>query len=170
MIPTAPRRSSLPWVTIALLLGAGLVLLGACSGSAPSKPREFDNDLHEAVEDGSLREIRKLVELGADVNQRHSDTRETPLGLAIRLGETEAVEELLLRGANPNRRSRGSAPIHEAAARGNLEAARLLLDHGASWDVRDGDSKTPLEVAQANNQTRFYFFLEDEIRKRAKVQ
>lgn len=148
-----------------LLLGAALIVLGACSGT-PSKAREFGNDLHEAVEEGSLKEINQLVALGADVNQRHSSTRETPLSMAIRMGETEVVEALLLKSADPNRRTRGATPLHEAAAKGNLEVARLLLDHGASWDARDGDSKTALEVAQANNQTRFYFFLEDEIRKR----
>lgn len=38
--------------------------------------------------------------------------------------------------------------LHQAAARGDVETVRFLLDHGASTTARTRDGLTPLEVAQ----------------------
>jgi ankyrin repeat protein len=43
----------------------------------------------------------------------------------------------------------GHTALHEAAFRGNLELAQLLLAHGADAAARNDDGHTPLDLAQA---------------------
>ncbi|MGH9731018.1 MAG: ankyrin repeat domain-containing protein, partial [Candidatus Acidiferrales bacterium] len=47
----------------------------------------------------------------------------------------------------------GHSPLHEAAAGGKLEIARLLLDHGADPNARTDDGQTPLSMAESKGQT-----------------
>jgi ankyrin repeat protein len=37
----------------------------------------------------------------------------------------------------------------DASSRGELEVARLLLSHGANVDDKDGEGKTPFQVASS---------------------
>ncbi len=53
-----------------------------------------------------------------------------------------AVELLIELGFDVNARSR-TAPLHEAAMRGNVEMLRLLLAHGADPNVRDREFDAP---------------------------
>jgi len=48
----------------------------------------------------------------------------------------EAVALLIELGFDVNARSR-TAPLHEAATRGNVPVIKLLLDHGADPNIRD---------------------------------
>jgi ankyrin repeat protein len=69
---------------------------------------------------------------------------------ACRAGDTEAVQRLL--AADPAlvgaRDPQGSTGLHAAAARGHLDAVRLLLQHGADPNARDtGDNASPLHFA-----------------------
>jgi ankyrin repeat protein len=53
-----------------------------------------------------------------------------------------AVALLIELGFDVNARAR-TAPLHEAAMRGNVEMIRLLLDHGADPNVRDREFDAP---------------------------
>ncbi|XP_037229002.1 ankyrin repeat domain-containing protein 31 isoform X2 [Falco rusticolus] len=63
-------------------------------------------------------------------------------------GFTEVILELLKAGANVNSRSMdGILPIHDAVFCNYLEAARILLQHGADPCERDGSGKSALDKA-----------------------
>jgi uncharacterized protein len=76
-----------------------------------------------------------------------------PLGLAAYFGKTEAVKYLLKAGAelnSPSKNSLGVTPLQSAVAGGHLEITRLLIEAGASPNVRDRDGYTPLHAAAQN--------------------
>ncbi len=60
-----------------------------------------------------------------------------------------AVNVLLTCGADANTNSSiyGRTPLHEAAYTGNIEMAKLLIEHGAEINIADKDGKTPLHEA-----------------------
>jgi ankyrin repeat protein len=84
----------------------------------------------------------------ADPASLHETTEmgRTPLLLAVTHGHTTAVQRLLARGAAVRQDS--WQPLHEAAARGHVAVARLLLAHRAEVDARQkGTDVTPLHLA-----------------------
>jgi ankyrin repeat protein len=76
---------------------------------------------------------------------------------AAAVGRTRGLEELL--GAEPalaNARAvNGSTPLHLAARFEQRGAVELLLEHGADPAARDGDGRTPAEVAAGNTRELF---------------
>ena len=51
-------------------------------------------------------------------------------------------------GTDPNRLNKnGQTLLHIAVAEQNSEAARILLDHGAKYDIPNREGKTALDVA-----------------------
>jgi ketosteroid isomerase-like protein len=72
----------------------------------------------------------------------------------------EAVSVLIELGFDVNARSR-TAPLHEAAMRGNLPVIRLLLDHGADPNIHDtGYDATPAGWAEHHGQPEAQQLLE----------
>jgi len=67
-----------------------------------------------------------------------------------------AIAALLLeRGADPDARQQGGfVPLHSAAARGDQVTGRLLLDHGATRDLRADDGRRPIDLAPAGDGIR----------------
>lgn len=123
-------------------------------------------DLNGAVFHGHPRLCQFLIERGADVNKPLSNTGETPLHSALCSAERETRDRvlriLLANGANPNSktnpsveteafmrdiRTRAETPLHRAAAFGNEETIRMLLDAGATIDAKDMNGDSPLSWA-----------------------
>jgi ankyrin repeat protein len=72
------------------------------------------------------------------------------LGLAIFFRHPELARAMIERGANVNARARNQAgvmPVHAAAAVGDIETMRLLLDRGADANARDKQDSTPIMFA-----------------------
>ena len=73
---------------------------------------------------------------------------------AAAVGRTRGLEELV--EADPalvhTRLADGSTPLHLAARFDQRDAAELLLEYGADIDARDGDGRTPAEVAAGNTR------------------
>lgn len=122
-------------------------------------------DLNGASFHGHWQLCQFLIEQGADVNHPLPDTGETPLHSALCKTDPAynlVLEVLLAAGADPNRatkpgvetdafmrdcRTKGETPLHRAAAFGDAEAIKLLLDAGAAIDARDAHGDTPLSWA-----------------------
>jgi ankyrin repeat protein len=120
---------------------------------------EGDTALDWAVYFCEIDVVRKLIELGADVN--HPDQRGcTPLMYTATTlrghflhgtqEERNAVARVLIEhGANVNRASGdGQTPLHFAAADGNAGLVRMLLAAGANRNAKSIQGFKPLDVAR----------------------
>ena len=113
--------------------------------------------LQYAAADGRVKTVIKLLQFGADVNH-HDKMQWTALHRAAAGGHIETIRVLIRSGADVHgaergipwtskcwMRSHGCAgaagykytPLHEAVWCEQLEAARVLIDHGAGDAVRD---------------------------------
>ena len=118
-------------------------------GADPNKHDGDDVPLIDASTYGADDIVRELISHGADVNVECEPTLEnTPLTGAIIADHQNIVGLLLINGADPN--SVYPSPILVAAEYGKHECMALLLEHGASLEVEDIYSASPLELAAAS--------------------
>jgi hypothetical protein len=116
--------------------------------------------LHAAVLHGEMESVDALIRRGARIDLpvaaalgrsddfrrmlpgSGADDRHLALALASQFGHVEIVRLLLDAGEDPNRYNpvgghSHSTPLHQAAANGNEEMVRLLVEHGARLDMKD---------------------------------
>jgi uncharacterized protein len=77
---------------------------------------------------------------------------------AAAVGRTRALEELVDAEpglANARRSADGSTPLHLAARFDQRGAAELLLGYGADREARDGNGRTPAELAVGDTRELF---------------
>ena len=107
--------------------------------------------LGSAVARGNIPSIQKLIELGAQIEQRCESSSGryrdfSAIILAAYFGDPKVIRLLIRSGASPNRFVNGMTPLSIAADEGNYEAARALLADGAFHTYSD-DVKQPIEYA-----------------------
>ncbi|KAJ6263870.1 Ankyrin-1 [Drechslerella dactyloides] len=88
-----------------------------------------------------------LLNSGAKVDEGQDEGDSTPLAMAATQGHCRVMVKLLNRGANPNSLGQGGPVINEAIVSGNMEAVRLLVEHGAVLTHDDEDSEVPPPLA-----------------------
>jgi hypothetical protein len=119
-----------------------------------------DSAIHAAVLHGEMESVDSLIWRGARIDlpvaaalgriddfrrilpESSADDRHLALALASQFGHVEIVRLLLDAGEDPNRYNpvgghSHSTPLHQAAANGNEEMVRLLVEHGARLDMKD---------------------------------
>lgn len=88
-------------------------------------------------------DIKKLLELGADVNARNSYMA-TPLHIAVVNKDLKSIKSLIKVGADVNaKESDGNTPLIDAALVGSSIAIfKVLIEAGADVNAKSADGKT----------------------------
>ncbi|KAI4144918.1 MAG: hypothetical protein L6R39_003985 [Caloplaca ligustica] len=87
-----------------------------------------------------------LIARGADPTG--SKYGETPIGVAARTENVEAIRSLLEHGVSPNIRDEdGYTPIHRAALNEDHEMIKILVDHGTDLTAQDDAGDSGLHTA-----------------------
>jgi cytochrome c2 len=125
------------------------------------EPEMLVKPLYYASQRGHTEVVSYLLSLGA--NPDSATAFGTSLGIAARNNHTDIVAALLAAGADPNLRGGEYKfmPLHQAAERGSIEAARLLLDHGADVDARDRFGWPAIQYAGYKDRTEMIAFLRE---------
>lgn len=125
--------------------------------AASELKRQLDNAhvdkrsaLAEAAAKGDLAETKRLLALGAKVNDRKPRGGSTPLSDAALHGRLEMVRYLLKRGAKVNATNNdGNTPLHVAAFLCREDIVKLLLEKGASPTTKNGRGETAVDVVSS---------------------
>ncbi len=108
--------------------------------------------LHWAYFGGSRAVIDLLLKAGADPNNRENSLHCTPRAFGICAPANWGFGELVVRRLMEDPtlatlQDGWTTPLHEAARSGNASIVQLLLAAGADAALRDGNGKTPLDIA-----------------------
>lgn len=114
--------------------------------------RKKELDIFEAAALGKLERLKDCAGDVAAFNSRSNDGF-TALHFACFFGRPDAARLLIVKGALVDAVSNNPMklmPLHSAASARNLEAARLLLEHGAPVNARQQGGWTPIHAAAQN--------------------
>lgn len=89
--------------------------------------------LEECMGLGNLKEIRKLIKDGADINYFNEKSMSSPLGVAASFNNVETVKLLLKKGVSP--KEHNNLALTTSSNYDCIESIELLIKHGAF--VRD---------------------------------
>ena len=106
-----------------------------------------DTPLSWKLRTGDIVGVRFLLERGADPNRG-------PIKFMPSTAMTEAIPLLLGHGWDINEGAGHRALLHHDANHGHGTKVRVLLDHGADPNVRDGVGRTPLPLLAARGTGR----------------
>src|ERR671922_1514990 len=109
-------------------------------------------DVFEAACLGNLELVKRLVDSDSSLVKSHSPDGFTALALAAYVGQKDAAEYLLSRGADPNsvaKNETGFTALTGAVSQNHNEIARLLIKNGANVNYVYEGGFTPLMHAAA---------------------
>lgn len=90
-----------------------------------------------------------LLENGANINKCCKKNHRTVLWLTIELRFNDILKLLIKNGANINENDKYQTSIlHHAVAMNNIEAVKIILEHGADANHKNYDGKTPYRIAK----------------------
>jgi ankyrin repeat protein len=184
------------WISVVVL---ALASFSAAGGGERPAPAPTGPDLHRAIADGDVEQLRRMLAERPDLVRWKSDTGWTALHRAAHEGRRSIAALLLDRGADPHERSaegltplhlarnavaelllvrgadvnartsRGTTPLHLAALAADYDTVELLVARGADLRVRDAASRTPLDLATTERAFAGRS-LEDETSRKARAR
>jgi ankyrin repeat protein len=137
------------------------------NGSSRNDETALINALYSTISSDCIAsaKVHWLLEQGADPNKSAKGmlSHGPPLHHAVSLTamlykgnqatscSDQMISDLIRRGANvAGRDEEGRTPLHVAAERNNLAAARMLIDSGSTIMPKDNSGKTPLDLAESS--------------------
>ncbi|KAH9491375.1 hypothetical protein Btru_052254 [Bulinus truncatus] len=104
-------------------------------------------ELHHAILNGNTNQVRQLITLGADVNQKYG--QETAFSLAIQQNQFQCADQVIdCKSFNPNALNQFQlSPLHVVAKNGHISYLRKLLCKGADINAINNQGMTPLSVS-----------------------
>ena len=121
-----------------------LLKLGA---NANARCRGGWTPLHECSANGHATVAEALHSKGGADLEARGDGGWTALHVAAFYNQVQVVQRLLQLGARVNSKaSWGNTPLHEAACRGSVDAARVLMQHSASIETTNNDKQAPIDL------------------------
>ncbi len=114
--------------------------------------------LANAILTGDIKEVRRSLESGIDLNQIIEGEQGYPIHFAVN-SSIEIIQMLIDYGADVNvKDAKGKTPLHiVAAVKPSIEKMELLIDNGADVNAVDNEGKTPLAyVLQGTPATSFF--------------
>ena len=119
-----------------------------------------DTALIAAIRNDAKRVIDYLIASPKVDLDRTNASLETAMMIAAFRNRPEVVAKLVERGAQVNRR--GWTALHYAAAAGDTESVKVLLEHYAYIDAESPNKTTPLMMAARGNHSEIAHLLIDE--------
>ncbi|CAJ1360115.1 unnamed protein product, partial [Effrenium voratum] len=109
--------------------------------------------LLRAVQRQVLCELVELVVAAKAILDAQDEDQNSPLQLAIQLGDTRVARLLLASRADVESCNRyGRSAAHVAAAAGSVRAVRMLMDYRADLNKKDSQDQVPLQLANSATQ------------------
>lgn len=117
-----------------------------------------------AYESGNVESAQFLIVNGAKIEARNNhDTQAqqlTPLLAAALVGHADLVKQLIDVGADPRAAGMiGQTALHQAAWKGHLHVAEILLQSDVDVNARDDNGVTPLSIAEYFDHSSMASFL-----------
>ncbi|KAL6054973.1 Ankyrin repeat containing Ras association (RalGDS/AF6) domain containing protein [Balamuthia mandrillaris] len=105
-------------------------------------------ELFKAAQSNDIKTIKRLLDLGADVNCIDFDTGSSPLHWACAKSQQHAIRLLVERGANINAQNkRGLTPLHSLIINRVEPLALWLIKKGADIYITNNEGHTPVDLA-----------------------
>ena len=91
-------------------------------------------DLYRELE--LIEKIKGLKEAGVDLDKNDNEKQQTALHILVKKDNLVGIRVMLREGANPEKQDiYGCTPLCIAAMDGNLNAVKILIDHGANPNI-----------------------------------
>eukprot|EP01156_Anaeramoeba_ignava_P006361 Anaeramoba_ignava/a348443_52.p2 GENE.a348443_52~~a348443_52.p2 ORF type:complete len:163 (+),score=78.34 a348443_52:16-504(+) len=109
--------------------------------------------LIEAVKDGNFEEVKKLINGGADVNEKDESEMTSLHHAATNPDLIDILDFLLEKGADPNANDQDeNTPLHKAAFKGNLEGILSLQRYKAESQPNRYNKKPDYLASRFGNE------------------
>ena len=124
--------------------------------AAESFFRQTSKAFFDAVKEGRVLEVNKLLRKEKYLIYEFDDTRQTPLHWAAIRGQHEVASILIEKKANINAKDIiGRTPLYNAAKMNNVKVVKILLAGRANPLIRTQGGKTPYMVTK-NSHVKSY--------------